>query len=59
MVVPLMKNKLSIEGVIHEYMYSIGSVVFHFIEIYEIVFIADAIEKEVFICLLYNLFRYF
>ncbi len=42
------KKQLSSFGIVQEYMYSMGSIAFHFIEIYGIVFIADAIDKEVF-----------
>lgn len=42
-----MENRLSEDEVIYQYVYSINSVFFHFVEIYDIIFIVDAIEKEV------------
>lgn len=51
MISPLIKTGMPTRDIIYEYRYSISSVLFQFIEIYNIVFIADAIEKEVFLFL--------
>lgn len=50
-VMELQLSTMTTNEVIYEYIYSISSVVFHSIEIYNIVFIADIIGKEV--CILY------
>lgn len=56
MINPFMEKKVLSDNIMHEYFYSISSVIFNFIEIYNIVFIADAIEKEV--SSLYSLLLY-
>lgn len=47
MINAIITNKATANVFISEYVYSVSNLVFHFIEIYNIVFIADAIGKEV------------